>query len=60
MSMKVPVNTMTQSELNAYLERIVKSAFLEGVLWMKCGGENLNSMEDAITSAKNSIIYEDL
>lgn len=60
MSMKVPVNTMNQSELNAYLEQVVKSAFLEGVLWMKCGGENLNSMEDAITSAKNSIIYEDL
>lgn len=38
MSMKVPVNTMTQNELNAYLERVVKSAFMEGVLWMKCGG----------------------
>lgn len=60
MSMKVPVNTMTQDELNAYLERVVKSAFLEGVLWMKSGGENLISMEDAITSAKNSIIYEGL
>lgn len=39
MSIKVPVNTMTQSELNAYLEQVVKSAFLEGVLWMKCGGK---------------------
>lgn len=60
MSMKVPVNTMTQAELNAYLERMVKSAFLEGVLWMKCGGENLSPMEDAIASAKNSIIYDGL
>lgn len=60
MSMKVPVNTMTQDELNAYLERVVKSAFMEGVLWMKCGGEKLNSMEDAIASAQNSIVYEGL
>lgn len=58
MIVKVPVNTMTQAELNSYLERIVKSAFLEGVLWMKCGGENLSPMEDAIASAKNSIIYD--
>ena len=60
MSMKVPVNTMTQDELNTYLERVVKSAFLEGVLWMKCGGKNLSTMEDAIASAKNSIIYDGL
>lgn len=60
MGMKVPVNAMTQDELNTYLERVVKSAFMEGVLWMKCGGENLNSMEEAIASAQNSIIYEGL
>lgn len=56
--MKVLVNSMTQEELNKYLERVVESAFREGVLWVRCGGENLCSIGDAINSAKNSIVYD--
>lgn len=56
--MKVLVNSMTQEEFNMYLERIVESAFREGVLWSRCGGESFCSIGDAINSAKNSIVYE--
>ena len=56
--MKVLVNSMTQEEFNKHLEHIVESAFREGVLWVRCGGENLCSIGDAVNSAKNSIIYD--
>lgn len=38
--MKVLVNSMTQDELNRYLEYVVESAFREGMLWARCGGRN--------------------
>ncbi len=56
--MKVMVNSMTQEELNQYLERVVESAFREGALWVRCGGESLCSINDAINNAKNSIVYD--
>lgn len=56
--MKVLVNSMTQEELNQYLEKLVESSFREGVLWEKCGGEKFCSLGDAINSAKNSIVYD--
>ena len=49
---------MTQEELNQYLEKVVESAFREGMLWEKCGGEKFCSLTYAINSAKNSIVYE--
>ena len=55
--MKVLVNSMTQEEFNKHLEHIVESAFREGMLWEKCGGEKFCSLTDAIESAKNNIIY---
>ena len=58
--MKILVNSMTQEELNQYLERMVEGAFREGMLWEKCGGEKFCSLTDAINSAKNSIIYDGL
>lgn len=56
--MKVLVNSMTQEEFNQYLEHIVESAFREGVLWARCGGEIFCSIGDAINSAKNNIVYD--
>ena len=56
--MKVLVNSMTQEELNKYLEQVVEAAFREGMLWARCGGEIFCSLGDAIDSAKNSIIYD--
>ena len=56
--MKILVNSMTQEELNQYLERVVESAFREGMLWERCGGEKFCSLTYAINSAKNSIVYE--
>ena len=58
--MKVLVNSMTQEEFNKHLEHIVESAFREGVLWARCGGEIFSSLGDAIESAKNNIIYDGL
>lgn len=58
--MKVLVNSMTQDELNRYLEYVVESAFREGMLWARCGGEIFSSLGDAIESAKNNIIYDGL
>ena len=58
--MKVLVNSITQEEFNKHLEHIVESAFREGMLWEKCGGEKFCSLTDAIESAKNNIIYNGL
>jgi hypothetical protein len=56
--MKILVNSLTQEELNLYLERIIESAFREGALWARCGGECFSSIGDAIHSAQNNLIYE--
>lgn len=56
--MKIPVCLMTQEELNEYLERLVEAAFREGMLWEKCGADKFCSFEQAVNSAKNSIVYE--
>ena len=56
--MKVLINSMTQEEVNQYLERVVECAFHEGKLWAQCGGEKLSSLSDAIKAAKSAIIYD--
>ena len=56
--MKVLVSSMTQDELNRYLEHVIEAAFREGMLWARCGGEIFCSLGDAINSAKNSIVYD--
>ena len=58
--MKVTVNSFSQNEFDKYLERLVESAFREGVLWEKCGGEKFCSLSDAIKSAQSSIVYDGL
>lgn len=60
LNMKVLVNSMTQEELNRYLEHIIEAAFREGVLWARCGGEEFCSIGDAINSAQNNIVYNSL
>jgi hypothetical protein len=55
--MRVLISSMTQEEVNRYLERVVEAAFHEGMLWQQCGGENFCSFCDAINSAKNNIVY---
>ena len=58
--MKVLVSSMTQEELNRYLEHVVEAAFREGILWARCGGEIFCPLGDAINSAKNTIVYDNM
>lgn len=56
--MKILVNSMTQDEINQYLERVVECAFHEGKLWAQCGGEELCPLSDAIKSSQSAIVYD--
>lgn len=55
--MKILVNSMTQEELNQYLEQVVKCAFYEGVMYADCG-RDICSISEAIKFAQNNIIYD--
>lgn len=55
--MKILVSSMTQEELNQYLERVVECAFREGVMWTECG-QDICSLLEAIKFAQNNIVYD--
>ena len=56
--MVIPVNSLTPKQFEEYLMRVVECAFREGMLWQKCGGENLVPLSDAIKSAQMSIVVD--
>ena len=60
--MKIPISTMTQEELDAYLMRVVECAFREGILYEKCKACKDNifvpPLQDAIKSCQMNIVVE--
>lgn len=61
--LKIPINTMTQEEIDTYLMKMVECAFREGVLYEKCKANKdsifVPPLQDAIKSCQMNLVIED-